>query len=97
MKIKKDGKVITLTESDVKKITNKVLSEQGWVDPDDDYDWEGHIRKQQAEKSKNENDSWRVISDLAKERNDVGALASAVEFILKDFKDELFRIKGRTY
>ena len=28
MKIKKNGKVITLTESDIKKITNNMLNEQ---------------------------------------------------------------------
>jgi hypothetical protein len=28
MKIKKDGKIITLTENDIKKITKKIISEQ---------------------------------------------------------------------
>jgi len=44
MKIKKDGKTITLTESDLKKINKKVINEQfGSLESVSAYDFIGNI------------------------------------------------------
>jgi len=44
MKIKKDGKTITLTESDLKKINKKVINEQfGSLESVSVYDFIGNI------------------------------------------------------
>jgi len=58
MKIKKNGEVINLTESDLKKIVKKVLSEQ---DTDTDY-------KVAADFAKSVEDWWGGSSDITNDR-----------------------------
>lgn len=97
MKIKKNGQIITLTESDVKKITNKVLSEQGYIDNyEDDFDADEHARNMQNKRNSIKQ-SWETLSKIASGDGECAELASALEFILNDIKGTSDRAMSNTW
>ncbi len=97
MKIKKGGKIITLTESDIKKITKKLLSEQGYIDNyEDDFDAEEHSRNLQNKRNSIKQ-SWETLSKIASGDGECAELASALEIILNDIKDTSDRAMSNTW